>query len=79
MQLDSDPSIERSRQAGQKPGPLADLFLPPAALASCVSAAIYRDTLGVQMLPKDRMNYFPATPLYAVSRIFDGQLHMARD
>ncbi len=79
MQLDPDPSIERSRQVGQKSSPIADLLLPPANLASCVSAAIYRDTLGVQMRPEDRLNYFPATPLIAVSRIFEGQLHMARD
>lgn len=55
-----------------------ELLLPPPALASCISLGIYRDTVGVGLSDRNRLNYFPASPFYAVSRVFDGQLHMAR-
>lgn len=56
----------------------SELLLPPPVLASCISLGVFRDTLGAGLSDRDRLNYFPASPLYAVSRVFDGQLHMAR-
>ncbi|WP_299293768.1 helix-turn-helix domain-containing protein [uncultured Tateyamaria sp.] len=56
----------------------AELLLPPAALAGCVAAGVFRDTLGVDMPDRDRLNYFPASPLFSVTRVFEGQLHVAR-
>lgn len=56
----------------------AELLLPPSALASCISLGIFRDTVGACLSDHDRLNYFPASPLYAVSRVFEGQLHMAQ-
>lgn len=58
--------------------PVSQFLLPPPALASCIAGAIYRDTRGAGLSAPDRLNYFPATPLYSVSRVFEGQLHMAR-
>lgn len=55
----------------------SELLLPPPALASCISAGIFRDTLRANLSDCDRLNYFPANPLFAVSRVFEGQLHMA--
>lgn len=54
------------------------LLLPPSALASCISLGVFRDTVGAGLSDRDRLNFFPASPLFAVSRVFDGQLHMAR-
>ncbi|WP_299143080.1 helix-turn-helix domain-containing protein [uncultured Tateyamaria sp.] len=56
----------------------AELLLPPAALAGCVAAEVFRDTLGVDMPDRDRLNYFPASPLFSVTRVFEGQLHVAQ-
>ncbi|MEP1944745.1 MAG: helix-turn-helix domain-containing protein [Sulfitobacter sp.] len=58
--------------------PQSKLCLPPPALASCAAAAVYRDTTGVTLAAQDRLNYFPATPLFTVTRVFEGQLHMAK-
>ena len=55
----------------------AELLLPPKHLASCIAAGIFRDTRGVELGDRDRLNYFPATPLYAVTIVFEGQLHTA--
>lgn len=49
---------------------------PPRALASCVFAAIYRDTRGANLASPDRINHFPASPLVAVTAIRHGQLKL---
>ncbi|MCO4823900.1 MAG: AraC family transcriptional regulator [Amylibacter sp.] len=54
------------------------LFSPPE-LASCMAFAIVRDTRGVQLSAKDRLNYFPASPLVAFTIVFQGQLRVSRD
>lgn len=53
------------------------LILPPAALASCIAGCIVRDTRMVQLPDRDRINFFPASPLFAVTLILDGQIHVA--
>jgi len=56
----------------------AELLLPPPPLANCIALGVFRDTVGADLSDRDRMNYFPASPLFSVTRVFDGQLHMAR-
>lgn len=58
--------------------PQSELFVPPPTLAGCVAAAVYRDTSGIDLADCDRMNYFPATPFFTITRVFAGQLHMAK-
>lgn len=53
------------------------LILPPRSLSSCIAGCIVRDTRNVQLSDADRVNYFPASPLYSVSMFFEGQLHLA--
>ncbi|MCY6382568.1 helix-turn-helix domain-containing protein [Hoeflea prorocentri] len=57
--------------------PKSSLHLPPPYLASCMAAAILRDTRGAELSEQDRMNYFPASPLPAVTCVLSGTLHMA--
>ena len=56
------------------PSPVSKLFLPPPVLAGCVFAAIYRDTRGVPLSDKDRVNHFPASPLVSITRVISGRL-----
>lgn len=56
----------------------AELLLPPPPLANCIALGVFRDTVGADLSDRDRMNYFPASPLFAVTRVFGGQLRMAR-
>ncbi|MDB4558792.1 helix-turn-helix domain-containing protein [Amylibacter sp.] len=39
--------------------------------------AIVRDTRSVKLCAKDRLNYFPASPLVAFTLVFQGQLRMS--
>lgn len=52
------------------------LLLPPRDIASCIAAAVYRDTRGVDLTDDQRMNFFPATPLVTITVVLHGQLHM---
>lgn len=58
--------------------PKSALFLPPKRLASCIAAAILRDTRGVSLKETDRFNYFPATPLVSVTAVISGELRFVR-
>lgn len=53
------------------------LILPPKALASCIAGCIMRDTRMARLSDMDRVNYFPASPLFAVTLVFSGQIHVA--
>lgn len=50
------------------------LLDPPAALASCVFVGIHRDTRGSYLVSEDRINYFPASPLAALTVVRHGRL-----
>lgn len=55
----------------------SQLILPPATLASCLAGCVVRDTRAVKLSDADRVNYFPATPLFTATVILSGQLHTA--
>lgn len=55
-------------------GPVSKLFLPPPQLSNCLIVGIYRDTCGVAMPDKDRINHFPASPLVTVTKVIKGEL-----
>ena len=57
----------------------SQLILPPKPLASCIVGCIVRDTRGTQLSDADRMNYFPASPLFTVTLTLHGQLHISDD
>jgi len=57
--------------------PISQLILPPRDLASCIAGCLYRNTLGVDLRDEERLNYFPASPLYAASVMLSGELHVA--
>lgn len=53
------------------------LILPPRELASCIAGCLYRDTRGTRLSDEERLNYFPASPLFAASVMLSGDLHVA--
>lgn len=56
--------------------PVSKLFLPPPTLSGCVLVAVYRDTCGAQLSAEDRVSHFPASPMVAVTRVLQGDLHL---
>lgn len=54
--------------------PISRLVLPPRELASCIAGCLYRDTRGVELTDEERLNYFPASPLFAASVMLSGDL-----
>lgn len=57
----------------------AELLLPPRQLASCIAACVLRDTRGVALSEMDRLNFFPAAPLYTATLTLHGQIHIGDD
>lgn len=57
----------------------SQLLLPPSALASCIAGCIVRDTRGAQLTDADRINYFPASPLFTITLTIVGEIHTAND
>jgi len=55
------------------------VLYPPPQLAGCLSIAIVRDTRAVSLSDADRFNYFPATPLMALTLVLQGPLRMSSD
>lgn len=53
-----------------------NLWLPRAALASCVRAVIGRSTLGFDLSEAQRYNHFPATPACSIIWYFSGECSM---
>jgi AraC-like DNA-binding protein len=51
------------------------LHFPGDELASCVFGAVERDTQGVELSDRDRLNCYPATPMAAISWTFVGTFH----
>lgn len=56
--------------------PISKLILPPKDLANCIAACILRDTRGTNLSDTDRLNFFPASPLYTITLTQQGQLHV---
>ncbi len=54
------------------------LLSPPPDLSACVFAAVVRDTRGVDLCDLDRFNFFPASPLVALTRVVEGEIRFAR-
>lgn len=53
-------------------GATAHLMAPSLGLASCVRAYVARSTVGVDLLPQERFNHFPASPLCGISWFMHG-------
>ena len=53
------------------------LLLPPKSLAGCIAGCIFRDTRGANLSAADRLNFFPASPLYTVTLTLEGHIHIA--
>lgn len=51
----------------------SNLWLPRAALSSCVRAVMSRDTRGVTLSEEQRYNHFPATPTCSIVWYFSGR------
>jgi len=58
---------------------LARLIAPRFSLAGCIFAAIIRDTRSKSLSEADRYNFFPASPLCAVSWFFEGESRLIVD
>jgi AraC-like DNA-binding protein len=54
----------------------AYLILPRTSLSSLLFAAIVRDTRGVQLTADEQFNFFPASPLCAVTWVREGSIHL---
>ncbi|MCF6344554.1 MAG: helix-turn-helix domain-containing protein [Devosiaceae bacterium] len=52
------------------------LFLPSAELSGCIFAFILRDTRHLLLKEHERINRFPASPLCAITWIFEGESHL---
>ena len=49
------------------------LWTPRLSLASCIRAVMARSTIGADLSPAQRLNYFPASPLCGISWLFTGR------
>lgn len=48
------------------------LHLPRTALAGCIRAYVSRNTQGIDLLPHERLNHFPASPLCCLMWVMQG-------
>jgi len=49
------------------------LWPPRLSLTSCVRGVMVRNTMGTNLSPAERFNYFPATPLCSITWLFTGR------
>lgn len=54
------------------------LLYPPMQLASCIAAAVFRDTRNASLSDMDRFNYFPASPLVSVTCVIEGEIRLVQ-
>ncbi|WP_394790528.1 helix-turn-helix domain-containing protein [Rhodoferax sp.] len=54
----------------------ATLIAPSPSLAACVRAYVGRSTLGADLQPLQRLNYYPATPLCGLSWYSHGECYL---
>jgi AraC-like DNA-binding protein len=52
------------------------LWLPRASLSSCMRGVMARNTVGVELTEAQRFNFFPASPLCAISWWFQGNAEL---
>jgi AraC-like DNA-binding protein len=57
--------------------PESSLLLPPSDLSACLFAAVVRDTRQLALNDRDRFNFFPASPLFSITQIIDGEIRFA--
>ena len=57
----------------------SQLVLPPQSLARCIAGGVMRDTRMVTLSDTDRLNYFPASPLFSITLVFEGEIHLSDD
>ena len=53
------------------------LLLPPRDLSNCIAGCILRDTRGTKLSDVERLNYFPASPLFSITLALHWQLHVS--
>lgn len=58
--------------------PHSALIAPCLSLSSCVRAYLTRSTLGAELRPDQRNNYFPASPLCGITWILRGEAQLIR-
>ena len=58
--------------------PHSALIAPRLALSSCVRAYLTRSTLGTELRPDQRHNYFPASPLCSITWLLQGESQIIR-
>ncbi|AYN21387.1 helix-turn-helix domain-containing protein [Alcaligenes aquatilis] len=56
----------------------ARLHHPSRKTASIIHLGVERDTRALDLLPEQRLNFYPASPLVVLSWVFHGQLHMVQ-
>lgn len=56
--------------------PTSRIAWPRPSLAGCTFAIIVRDTRGVRLSHEQRFNFFPASPLCAISWVLAGDCHL---
>jgi len=54
----------------------SEIWVPRAALASCVRAVMSRDTTGVTLDEAQRYSHFPVTPTCTITWYFRGECHL---
>lgn len=59
--------------------PRSELFHPSRALGGRVFFAIMRDTRGVDLSDRDRVNHFPASPLVCLTYVAQGALYVLNE
>jgi len=72
------PSHDPESQAATGTLPHSALIAPRLALSSCVRAYLTRSTLGVELRPDQRHNYFPASPLCGITWVIRGEAVIIR-
>ncbi|QRF90029.1 AraC family transcriptional regulator [Alcaligenes faecalis] len=58
--------------------PCARLHHPSRKTASIIHLGVERDTRALDLLPQQRLNCYPASPLVVLSWVFHGQLHLVQ-
>ncbi len=59
--------------------PTSRLHLPTRELGACISGGIERDTRGLALPDVQRFNYYPASPMAAISWTFAGTFHLVEE
>jgi AraC-like DNA-binding protein len=52
------------------------LLLPPPELCGCIFAGIVRDTRSVELNDRERLSFFPSSPLVAITHVIEGEIRL---